>query len=97
MDGNLREQNFDALIGMFAQAPIGLCCFDRTLRYIFINDYLATLNGISVEEHLGRSIRDAGLRTWRRAWRGSSAKYSKRENQSSGEQSMRKPRPIRDA
>ncbi len=58
MDGNLREQNFDELMGMFAQAPIGLCCFDGTLRFVFINDYLAAINGISVEDHLGRSVRE---------------------------------------
>ena len=58
MDNNLRELNFDEPIGMFAQAPIGLCCFDRTLRFVFINDYLAALNGISVEEHLRRPIRE---------------------------------------
>jgi PAS domain S-box-containing protein len=43
---------------MFAQAPIGLCCFDRTLRFVFINDYLAAINGKSAEEHLGRSIHE---------------------------------------
>ena len=58
MDVNLGERNFDELIGMFAQAPIGLCCFDGTLRFVFINDYLAALNGKSVEEHLGRSIHE---------------------------------------
>ncbi len=58
VDVSLRERNFDELIGMFAQAPIGLCCFDGTLRFVFINDYLAAVNGISVEEHLGRSIRE---------------------------------------
>ncbi len=58
MHGNLTQHRFDELIGMFAQAPIGLCCFDRTLRFVFINDYLAAINGISVEEHLGRSIRE---------------------------------------
>ncbi len=57
MDNNLRGQNFDELISMFAQAPIGLCCFDGTLRFVFINDYLAASNGNSVEEHLGRSMR----------------------------------------
>jgi len=54
----LGEQNFDELIGMFTHAPIGLCCFDRNLRFMFINGYLAALNGISVEEHHGRSIRE---------------------------------------
>ena len=58
MDGSLREQNSDELIGMFAQAPIGLCCFDRTLRFVFINDHLAAINGMSAEEHVGRSIRE---------------------------------------
>ena len=58
MDGNLREHHFDEMISMFAQAPIGLCCFDKTLRFVFINDYLAAINGMSVEEHLGRSIRE---------------------------------------
>ncbi len=43
---------------MFAEAPIGLCCFDTNLRFVFINDHLAAVNGISVEEHLGRSIRE---------------------------------------
>ena len=58
MHGNLREHHFDEMISMFAQAPIGLCCFDRTLRFVFINDYLAAINGISVGEHLGRSIHE---------------------------------------
>jgi len=58
VDGNLREHHFDEMISMFAQAPIGLCCFDKTLRFVFINDYLAAINGMSVEEHLGRSIRE---------------------------------------
>ncbi len=56
--GNLREHHFEELISMFAEAPIGLCCFDGNLRYVFINNWLAGLNGISVEEHLGRSIRE---------------------------------------
>ncbi len=43
---------------VYREAPIGLCYFDRNLRYVFINNFLAELNGISVEEHLGRSIRE---------------------------------------
>ncbi len=56
MHGNFREHHFDGLIDMFAQAPIGLCCFDSALKFVFINDYLAAINGISAEDHLGRSI-----------------------------------------
>ncbi len=43
---------------VYREAPTGLCYFDRNLRYVFINNCLAGLNGISVEEHLGRSIRE---------------------------------------
>ncbi len=49
---NLREHHFEELIGMFAKAQIGLCRFDRTLRIVFINNCLAELNGVSVEEHI---------------------------------------------
>ncbi len=52
MHGNLREHHFEELIGMFAEAQIGLCRFDRTLRFVFINNCLAELNGVSVEEHV---------------------------------------------
>ena len=96
MDSNLREQSFDELIGMFAQAPIGLCCFDRTLRFVYINDYLATINGISVEEHLGRSIRElipdvaAGVEEQLR-------QVIETGESIIGGRSMRKPRPSRDA
>ncbi len=56
MHGNSREHRFEELIGMFAEAPIGLCCFDTNLRFVFINNFLAELNGISVEGD-GRSAR----------------------------------------
>ncbi len=58
MHGKLGEPNLVELIGMFSQAPVGFCCFDRNLQFIFINNCLAQINGISVEEHLGRSIHE---------------------------------------
>lgn len=48
----------EELRGIFSEAPIGLCCFDSNLRYILINDWLAGLNGLSVEAHLGRSLQE---------------------------------------
>ncbi len=42
----------------FMCAPIGLCQFDRELRYLRINNGLAAINGLPVEEHLGRKITD---------------------------------------
>ncbi len=58
MHGKLGEPNLVELIGMFAEAPIGFCCFNRNLQFTFINSFLARINGISVEEHLGRSIHE---------------------------------------
>ncbi|MEE9130385.1 MAG: PAS domain-containing protein [Phycisphaerales bacterium] len=35
---------------------VGMCLFDTELRYLQINPYLAAINGLSVEAHLGRTI-----------------------------------------
>ncbi len=40
------------------QAPNGLCSFDTDLRYVYINDWLATINGLTVQQHLGHRIGD---------------------------------------
>jgi chemotaxis protein methyltransferase CheR len=42
----------------FRNTPIGLCHFDKELRYVRINQWLAAINGLPVEEHLGRTISD---------------------------------------
>jgi len=44
------------LQGFYQEAPIGLCSLDTNLRYLHINDWLAELNGLPVEAHLGRTI-----------------------------------------
>lgn len=41
---------------IFASAPVGLAFWDRDLRYVRINESLATMNGIPVDAHLGRRI-----------------------------------------
>jgi PAS domain S-box-containing protein len=43
---------------LYQTAPVGLCVTDRGHRYLRINQRLATLNGKTVEEHLGRSLRE---------------------------------------
>jgi PAS domain S-box-containing protein len=43
---------------IYNSAPIGLCVIDRDLRYLRINEWLARMNGRSVEEHIGRSVRE---------------------------------------
>ena len=46
------EQRF--LRTVFATAPFGMAFFDRDLRYLRINDWLAALNGVSAEQTIGR-------------------------------------------
>ncbi|MEH1968186.1 PAS domain S-box protein [Nostoc sp.] len=43
----------DALLGA---APVALCFLDRELRYIRINQVFADINGLTIEEHLGRKF-----------------------------------------
>ena len=46
------------LILNYKEAPIGLCVYDLNLRYVHINYWLAEINGLPAEEHLGREIRE---------------------------------------
>ena len=43
---------------MLANATVGLAFADRELRCIRINQYLADLDGLPIEDHLGRRFRD---------------------------------------
>src|SRR5260370_39664825 len=45
------------LDAFFTAAPAGLAILDRELRYVQLNETLAEMNGCSVAEHLGRSVR----------------------------------------
>ena len=41
---------------LYAIAPVGLCYFDTDLRFLYINEWLARINGLSVKAHLGKTI-----------------------------------------
>jgi PAS domain S-box-containing protein len=43
---------------IYQSAPIGLNVLDTDLRFIRINQKLAEINGFSVEEHLGKTVRE---------------------------------------
>jgi len=43
---------------IYDSAPVGLCVFDKGLRFMRINKRMAELNGFEVSEHIGRSPRD---------------------------------------
>src|ERR1044071_6542579 len=47
-----------ALQLIYDTAPIGLACLSPDCRYLRINQHLTEICGISVEDHLGRFVRD---------------------------------------
>ncbi|MBD2078578.1 PAS domain-containing protein [Leptolyngbya sp. FACHB-17] len=43
---------------IYATAPVGLCFNDTDLRYVRINQQLAEINGVPIQQHLGRTVRE---------------------------------------
>ncbi|MBK4735299.1 PAS domain-containing hybrid sensor histidine kinase/response regulator [Noviherbaspirillum pedocola] len=52
------QADHDTMEGMWIDAPLGLAILDRELRYVRINRLLADINGLSIEEHAGKSLRE---------------------------------------
>ncbi|EYF00295.1 hybrid sensor histidine kinase/response regulator [Chondromyces apiculatus] len=46
------------LESIYALAPVGLCFTDASLRFLSVNEGLASIDGISVERYLGRTVRE---------------------------------------
>ncbi|HSV28907.1 MAG TPA: PAS domain-containing protein, partial [Candidatus Omnitrophota bacterium] len=44
------------LASAYRRAPVGLCFMDTDLRYVFVNERLAAINGLPVQAHLGRQL-----------------------------------------
>jgi PAS domain S-box-containing protein len=53
-----RFSHQSALQVIYDTAPIGLACLSTDCRYLRINQRLSEICGISVEDHIGRSVRD---------------------------------------
>jgi hypothetical protein len=49
-------ESLSLIDALLAAAPVAVCFLDRELRYIRINQVLADMNGLSIEEHLGRKF-----------------------------------------
>jgi PAS domain S-box-containing protein len=47
-----------SLEAAFGHVPVGLAVLDTDLRYVRINQLLADINGMPVDEHIGKSIHD---------------------------------------
>lgn len=43
---------------LVAQSPIGLAVLDTDLHYVAVNPALERINGVTAEDHLGRTLRD---------------------------------------
>ncbi len=58
--GQLRAIDHDlaALNALFGSSPLGIGLFDTELRYVRVNEALARLNGVDVQEHLGKTVHD---------------------------------------
>lgn len=50
------QQQLAEIEAIYAAAPIGLCLVDRDLRYVRINETLATSNGSTIAGQLGRTL-----------------------------------------
>ncbi|MES2393945.1 MAG: EAL domain-containing protein, partial [Acidobacteriota bacterium] len=51
-------QRLGQMQAIFEGAPVGLCFLDSHMRYLSINQQLAEMNGLPVEDHLGRKVAD---------------------------------------
>ncbi|WP_433854642.1 SpoIIE family protein phosphatase [Streptomyces kronopolitis] len=52
------KTNLAFLDALFATCPIGLVMLDEELRYRHLNQALADMNGLPIEDHLGRRLAD---------------------------------------
>ncbi|MES2177667.1 MAG: ATP-binding protein [Gemmatimonadota bacterium] len=50
-----RELAQSLLDEVINRAPVGIAVFDAQLRYVRLNPALAAMNGVSIEEHIGRT------------------------------------------
>jgi PAS domain S-box-containing protein len=56
----LRRENAELrqIETVYASAPVGLCLLGTDTRYLHVNQRFAEMSGFSVEEHIGKRVRD---------------------------------------
>ncbi len=52
------RRSLGELEAIYRTAPVGLAVLDRELRFVHINDRVVQMDGLSVEDHIGRHVRD---------------------------------------
>ncbi|MCT7951181.1 PAS domain S-box protein [Ancylothrix sp. C2] len=53
-----KDESLALLNALLEGAPVGLAFFDKNLRFVRINNFLASLNGLPAELHIGRLLDD---------------------------------------
>lgn len=51
------SQSFAVIDALLEASPLAICFMDREMRFIRINQVLAELNGLPIEQHLGQDFR----------------------------------------
>ena len=66
LEAQQRRKQFDQieLDQLYLNAPVGLCLVDSDLRFVRINQRLADINGLSIDEHLGAMVQDVVPQIW---------------------------------
>lgn len=55
-------QKFSRIEQLFAKTQFGVSVLDRELRYIHVDDRMATIDGVSIEQHVGRPVKEVDPR-----------------------------------
>lgn len=54
----ISENRLEEIESIYQNVPVGLCILDNDLKLVRINDHLIKIHGVSVNEHLGRTLGD---------------------------------------
>ncbi|TFG48080.1 MAG: PAS domain S-box protein, partial [Candidatus Brocadiia bacterium] len=49
------QSQYAEIESIYNTAVVGLCVFDKDLRYVRINQHMAEMNGLTIEEHIGKT------------------------------------------
>lgn len=49
---------------LLRNAPVGVCLVNRDLRFVHVNETLAAINGVPVEDHIGRTVEEIVPQLW---------------------------------
>lgn len=55
------KNDADEIAHFFLKAPFGLFCLDSDMRYLRVNERMAAIDGVPIEQHLGRAVAEVGF------------------------------------